>query len=101
MAKHTAEVYTLIRHAHTLVLTVLLLLTVHARLQNLTVVLEALGLVFLGRWRGLELHIGVADAENVGRHDDVRFLKNGFCRCESCQIVCSDLSCCLEWMMLR
>ena len=85
-----------IRLAYSLVRSVHLLLAVHARLQNLTVVLEALGLVFLGRWCGLELHVGVANAENVGGHDDVRFLEIGFCRCESCQIVCSDLSCCLE-----
>lgn len=32
-------------------------------------VFEALGLVLLGRWRRLDLHIGVAGAEHVGRHD--------------------------------
>jgi hypothetical protein len=46
----------------------LLLLIIHARLQNLTVVLEALGLVLLGRGRWLDLGVGVADAEHIGRH---------------------------------
>jgi hypothetical protein len=45
-----------------------LLLAVHARLKNLAVVLHALGLILLRRRSGLEVHVGVAVAEHVGRH---------------------------------
>lgn len=45
-----------------------LLLGLHARLQNLTMVLHALRLVLLGRGCGFELGVGVADAEHVGGH---------------------------------
>jgi hypothetical protein len=49
-----------------------LLLAIQLRLQNLTVVVEALRVLLfshlLWRWRGLDLCVGVAGAENVGRH---------------------------------
>jgi hypothetical protein len=45
-----------------------LLLIICARLQNLAVVFEALRLVLLGRGRGLELYVGITDAEDVGGH---------------------------------
>ena len=51
-----------------------LLLAVHARLQNLAVVLHALGLILFRRCSGLEGHIGVAVAEYVGRHCARRLL---------------------------
>lgn len=51
------------------------LLGLHARLQNLTVVLHALGLVLLGRGCGLDLNIGVAGAEHVGGHVELLLLE--------------------------
>jgi hypothetical protein len=47
---------------------VLLLLVIHARLQDLAMVLQALGLVLFGRRCWLELDVSVADAEHVGSH---------------------------------
>jgi hypothetical protein len=50
------------------------LLSLHALLKHLTVVLHALGLLLLWRRRRPEVRIGVAAAEYVGRHCECIFV---------------------------
>jgi hypothetical protein len=67
-------------------------LVVLARLQNLTVVLEAFGLVLSWRWCWLELHVGVADAEHIGsRHFGVCVVNLESVRVEDWKLLSGNL----------